>query len=172
MVLAEGENRINWQFFVESFQRQYLGEAQLSGKVQEFMYLKQGKMTVTEYVAKFNELARFALFIVPTNEARKKKFMLGLKVDVAKQIDSGRHGPETYADAIQRALRNESWDRHVPQPPDLLPQCRDLLIPPLDAALQLPDQVVPAAQQLQLAHALVRTLATCLRRAPRRERAR
>ena len=115
MVLAEGKNRINWQFFVESFQRQYLGEAQLSGKVQEFMYLKQGKMTVTEYVAKFNELARFAPFIVPTDEARKRKFMLGLKVDVAKQIDSGSHGPETYADAVQRALRNESWDRGEPR---------------------------------------------------------
>ena len=61
------------------------------------MYLKQGKMTVTEYVAKFNELARFSLFIVPTDEARKKKFMLGLKVDVAKQIDSGSHGPESLA---------------------------------------------------------------------------
>ena len=33
VVLAEGENRINWLFFVESFQRQYLGEAQLSRKV-------------------------------------------------------------------------------------------------------------------------------------------
>ena len=79
------------------------------------MYLKQGKMTVTEYVAKFNELAHFALFIVPTDEARKRKFMLGLKVDVAKQIDSGSHGPETYADAVQRALRNESWDRSEPR---------------------------------------------------------
>ena len=48
------------------------------------MYLKQGKMKVTEYVAKFNELARFTLFIVPTDEAHKRKFMLGLKVDVAK----------------------------------------------------------------------------------------
>ena len=27
VVLGEGENRINCQFFVESFQRQYLGEA-------------------------------------------------------------------------------------------------------------------------------------------------
>ena len=115
VVLVEGENRINWQFFVESFQRQYLGEAQLSEKVQEFMYLKQGKMTVTEYVAKFNELARFAPFIVPTDEARKRKFMLGLKVDVAKQIDSGSHGPETYVDAVQQALRNESWDRGEPR---------------------------------------------------------
>ena len=66
------------------------------------MYLKQGKMTVTEYVAKFNELARFALFIMPTDEARKRKFMLGLKVDVVKQIDSGSHGPETYVDVVQQ----------------------------------------------------------------------
>ena len=64
------------------------------------MYLKQGKMTITEYVAKFNELACFTLFIVPTNKVRKKKFMLGLKVDVAKQIDNGSHGLETFADAI------------------------------------------------------------------------
>ena len=48
------------------------------------MYLKQGKMTVTQYVAKFNELAWFAPFIVPADEACKRKFMLGLKVDVAK----------------------------------------------------------------------------------------
>ena len=48
------------------------------------MDLRQGKMTVTEYVAKFNELACFALFFVPTDEARKRKFMLGLRVDVAK----------------------------------------------------------------------------------------
>ena len=92
-----------------------MGEAQLSGKVQEFMHLKKGKMTVTEYMAKFNELARFAPFIVRTDEARKRKFMLGLKVDVAKQIDSGSHSLETYADAVQQALRNKSWDRGEPR---------------------------------------------------------
>ena len=61
-----------------------MGEAQLFGKVQEFMYLRPGKMTVSEYVAKFNKLARFALSIMPTDEARKKKFMLRLRVYVAK----------------------------------------------------------------------------------------
>ena len=59
-------------------------KAQLSSKVQEFMYLKQGRMMVTKYGAKFNELARFALSIVPTDEARKRKFMLKLSVVVAK----------------------------------------------------------------------------------------
>ena len=46
-----------------------MGEAQLSEKVQELMYLKQGKISVIEYVAKFNELAYFAPTIVPTDDA-------------------------------------------------------------------------------------------------------
>ena len=32
-------------------------------------------------------------------------------MDVAKQIDSSSHCPKTFADAVQQALRNESWDR-------------------------------------------------------------
>ena len=73
-------------------------------------------MTVTEYVTKFTELARFAPTIVPTDNARKRKFMLGLRVEVAKQIDGGSHGPRSYADAVQRALGNKSWDRIVSRP--------------------------------------------------------
>ena len=79
------------------------------------MYLRQGKMMVTEYVAKFNELAYFALSILLTDEAYKRKFMLRLRMDVAKQIDSRSHGPESYANAVQRALRNESWHRGEPR---------------------------------------------------------
>ena len=99
---------------MENFRSKYLGEAQLSGKVQEFMNLKQGRLTVTEYVAKFTELARFAPTIVPTDDAHKRKFMLRLRVEIAKEIDSGSHGSELYADAVQRALRKESWDRGEP----------------------------------------------------------
>ena len=73
VVMAEGEENAIWTFFVDSFREKYLGEAQLSGKIQEFMNLKQGKMTVTEYVTKFTELARFAPTIVPTDDARKRK---------------------------------------------------------------------------------------------------
>ena len=61
------------------------------------------------------ELTRFSPTIVPTDDVRKRKFMLGLRVEVAKQIDGGSHGPRSYADAVQRALRNESWDRIEPK---------------------------------------------------------
>ena len=100
---------------MEIIQRQYLGEAQLSGKVQEFMYLKQGRMTVTEYIAKFNELAHFAPSIVLIDEARKRELMLRLRVDIAKRIHSSSHGPKSFADAIQRDLRNKSWDKGEPR---------------------------------------------------------
>ena len=41
--------------------------------------------------------------------------MLRLRVDVAKQIDGSSHGPNSFGDAVQRALRNESWDKDEPR---------------------------------------------------------
>jgi hypothetical protein len=46
--------------------------------IQEFMSLKQGSMTVTQYAAKFEELSRYAKTLVPTDEAKARKFEWGL----------------------------------------------------------------------------------------------
>ena len=79
------------------------------GKVKEFMDLRQGKITVAEYTAKFDELARYAPTLVTTDDARKMKYMHGLSVEIVTQVDSGEIGPRTYADAVQRALRIDGW---------------------------------------------------------------
>ena len=60
------------------------------------MNLKEAKLTVTEYVAKFNELDRFAPTNIPIDDARKTKFILRLRVEIAKHIDSESHGPKSY----------------------------------------------------------------------------
>ena len=57
-------------------------------------------MIVLEYIAKFEELARFFASIAPTDEARKNKYMLGLRIDIARQIDSEKEGQESYVDAV------------------------------------------------------------------------
>ena len=49
-------------------------------KACEFLELKQGTMTVMEYVAKFTELARFANDYVATDIAKVRKFEDGLKL--------------------------------------------------------------------------------------------
>ena len=59
----------------------------------------------------FEELARFFASISPTDEARKNKYMLGLRIDIARQIDSRMERLESYADVIQRAVRFEGWNK-------------------------------------------------------------
>ena len=46
------------------------------------MDLRQGRMTVAEYTAKLDELARYAPTMVATDDARKMKYMHGLSVEI------------------------------------------------------------------------------------------
>ena len=55
-------------------------------KAQEFLELRQGTMTVIEYVAKFTELARFADDYVATDMAKVRRFENGLKLFILGKI--------------------------------------------------------------------------------------
>ena len=55
-------------------------------KAQEFRELKQGTMTVMDYVARFTELARFADDYVATNMAKVRRFENGLKLSIRGRI--------------------------------------------------------------------------------------
>ena len=77
-------NVVTWERFTKLSRDKYMGEARLAGKVWEFLSIRQGKVSIAGYVAKFDELARFTPIMVPTNEACKVKFMHGLSPEVAK----------------------------------------------------------------------------------------
>ena len=55
-------------------------------KAQEFLELKQGAMTVMDYVARFIELARFVDDHVATNWAKVRRFENGLKLSIRARI--------------------------------------------------------------------------------------
>ena len=55
-------------------------------KAREFLELKQGAMTVMEYVAKFIELACFGDDYVATDMAKVRKFENGLKLSIRGKI--------------------------------------------------------------------------------------
>ena len=55
-------------------------------KAREFLELKQGSMTVLEYVAKFTELARFEDYYVVINMAKVQKFEDCLKLSIRGKI--------------------------------------------------------------------------------------
>ena len=55
-------------------------------KVREFLELKQGNMTVLEYMTKFTKLTRFGDDYVAINMAKVKKFEDGLKLSFRGKI--------------------------------------------------------------------------------------
>ena len=55
-------------------------------KAQEFLELKQGTMTVLEYVARFTELGRFADDYVATDMTKVRRFENGLKLSIRGRI--------------------------------------------------------------------------------------
>ena len=55
-------------------------------KSREFLELKQGTMTILEYVAKFTELAHFGDDYAASDMAKVRKFEDGLKLSIRGKI--------------------------------------------------------------------------------------
>ena len=55
-------------------------------KSREYLELKQGTMTVLEYMAKFTKLARFGDDYVASDMAKVRKFEDGLKLSIRGKI--------------------------------------------------------------------------------------
>ena len=77
---------MTWAEFQELFMGKYFPETAKHAKAQEFLELRQGEMTVMDYVARFTELARFADDYVATEMAKVKRFENGLKLSIRARI--------------------------------------------------------------------------------------
>ena len=75
-----------WEEFLELFMGKYFSAAARHEKAREFLELKQGTMTVLEYVAKLTELARFTDDYVAMDMAKVRKFEDGLKLSIRGKI--------------------------------------------------------------------------------------
>ena len=64
----------------------YFPDTARHAKAQEFLGLKQGMMTVMDYVARFMELARFADDYVATDMDKFRRFENGLKLSIRGRI--------------------------------------------------------------------------------------
>ena len=77
---------MTWAEFQELFMGKYFPETARHAKAQEFLELKQGAMTMMDYVTRFTELARFVDDYVATNLAKVRRFENGLKLSILARI--------------------------------------------------------------------------------------
>ena len=73
---------MTWAEFHDLFMGKYFSDTARHAKAQEFLELKQGTMTVMDYVARFTELARFADDYVATDMAKVRRFENGLRLSI------------------------------------------------------------------------------------------
>jgi hypothetical protein len=99
-------HQITWDEFKLAFREHYIPEGVLHMKQEEFMKLKQGSDTVTQYLNKFNHLSQYAIDQVNIDLKKRNCFMRGLsdcmQRKMATCIDL------TYGRAVSTALAVEA----------------------------------------------------------------
>ena len=80
------DHHVTWQEFTTAFCQYYIPAGLLNRKLFEFLELKQGNMTVMEYVNKFNHLAQYARTHVDTDEKKMDHFNYGLSCILQEKL--------------------------------------------------------------------------------------
>jgi hypothetical protein len=75
VAVQPADHQITWKEFKLAFREHYIPEGVLHMKQEEFMKLKQGGDTVTQYLNKFNHLSQYAIDQVNTDIKKKNCFM-------------------------------------------------------------------------------------------------
>jgi hypothetical protein len=96
---------ITWEEFSESFRRYHVPEGLMIVKKEEFLALKQGPLSVSEYRDKFLQLSRYAPEDVNTDAKRQYRFMRGLVDPLHYQLMN--HTFPTFQHLIDRTVMTE-----------------------------------------------------------------
>ncbi|XP_075496974.1 uncharacterized protein LOC142533923 [Primulina tabacum] len=96
---------LSWTHFTEVFYSKYFTEEVRSRLTTEFMTLRQGDSTVTEFIRKFERGCHFVPLIANDAGAKLRHFLNGLRPILRQDVRVG--GPTTYDVAISRALAAE-----------------------------------------------------------------
>ncbi|XP_070007293.1 uncharacterized protein [Nicotiana sylvestris] len=89
--LSRGENALPpvWQEFTEAFLRHYLPPELRRARVDRFLTLRHGNMSVWEYSLQLDSLAMYAPTIVAKMEDRVHWFVMGLEPHLLNNFDPG-----------------------------------------------------------------------------------
>ncbi|XP_028072454.1 uncharacterized protein LOC114274676 [Camellia sinensis] len=95
---------LSWNQFRELFLNKYFPSTIRREQVKEFQNLEQGNMTVTQYAAKFEELARYATRYVANDEEKARMFKWGLDLTIRGRVLPQRL--PSYAEVLETALES------------------------------------------------------------------
>ena len=103
---------MTWVEFHGLFMSKYFPATARHAKAQDFLELRQGKVTVMEYVARFTELACFGDDYMATDMAKVRRFENGLKLSIRGKIVGLRLQDMDSMVGTALAIERERWRMH------------------------------------------------------------
>jgi hypothetical protein len=96
---------ITWEEFRGNFHQYHVPAGLMTVKKEEFLALKQGSLSVSEYRDRFLQLSRYAPEDVNTDAKRQYRFLIGLVNPLRYQLMN--HTFPTFQHLIDRAIMTE-----------------------------------------------------------------
>ena len=103
------DHHVTWWEFTTAFRQYYIPAGLLNRKLTKFLDLKQGSMTMMDYVNKFNHLAQYAGTRVDTDERKRDRFYRGLSCILQKELYT--RGYQTFGASMNAAIAMEGLQR-------------------------------------------------------------
>jgi hypothetical protein len=98
----EEPESINWPEFRAAFCAHHVPQGVIKLKKKEFQNIKQGSMSLNEYVTKFTQLSRYAPHEVNTDEKKQECFLNGLNDGLAYTLEARDF--EKFQEMVNKAL--------------------------------------------------------------------
>ncbi|XP_071901058.1 uncharacterized protein [Coffea arabica] len=95
-----------WVNFTREFNEKYLPPIVQERREEDFIFLRQGPLSVAEYETQFTKLSRFAPKLVLTDRKRIRRFVQGLNVEIQEALAAAQL--DTFSQTLEKAQRIET----------------------------------------------------------------
>ncbi|XP_075494781.1 uncharacterized protein LOC142532351 [Primulina tabacum] len=102
---------LKWNEFKDLFYDKYFPSVVKARKVKEFLELKQGTMSMNDYILKFEEGCLFVPFIASNDKDRAEHFMRGLRAEIRRDVRMSK--ANSYKEIVEKALMAEYDEKEI-----------------------------------------------------------
>ncbi|XP_073298474.1 uncharacterized protein [Primulina huaijiensis] len=109
--LSVNFSALKWQEFKELFYDKYFPRDVRSQKVKEFLELKQGNMTMQEYILKFEEGCQFAPYLASNDIEKGEHFLRAVRAKIKRDVRMSKAA--SYKEIVEKARMAEQDDKEI-----------------------------------------------------------
>ncbi|XP_075494730.1 uncharacterized protein LOC142532294 [Primulina tabacum] len=102
---------LKWQEFKDLFYEKYFPRDVRSQKVKEFLELKQGNMSMQEYILKFEEGCQFAPYLASNGIEKGEHFLRGVRAEIKKDVRMSK--ATSYKEIVEKSRMAEQDEKEI-----------------------------------------------------------